>query len=310
MNSLIILFLFLCYIFIIEANSNPLRILIIGDSLDRYMIHDWCVGTKGKFCRAYDDDDIHTNLNCYTNGTRLISLKDTFRSFTRSAAWSISICEHEIENVIVGFIFNTQGVASNSPWYIPSRSHVDIQGYDERKPKTIKDAMNHFLFPAFPNLIQAMSGPPHALSLNSCLWDIARLLYYAGEPTCQSNTLRADWIHSWTKNVSEWIDVLQEKLPSAEWIGWRDSPIYPNQNPPCRNPMMEDMQKSMNVLASSKHFHLESWLAKNPNTFVHMRDGIHPGIDPNIDHLQNLVHTIKHHFKDKRNAKTRRTIRP
>jgi hypothetical protein len=79
------------------------RILLIGDSVDRYSIEDWC--------NAYKYNIIKGGDKTITNGTYPNTVFNYFGNYhERNRAWEVRICENHSKQVIIGFIFNKIGV--------------------------------------------------------------------------------------------------------------------------------------------------------------------------------------------------------
>lgn len=83
--------------------SKITRILLIGDSVDRYSIEDWCNSYKYNIIKGGD--------KILTNGTFPNTVFDYFGNYhERNRAWEIRICENHSKQVIIGFLFNKIGV--------------------------------------------------------------------------------------------------------------------------------------------------------------------------------------------------------
>jgi hypothetical protein len=138
-----LLFLFLCIDHLLPADGsegNMLRILSIGDSLDRFLLQDWCEGTKppGELCliHQHNDTDSPIPTNCSTSLSYPASLYSHFEGFPRVQPWDVAICENFHQNVALGFLFNTQAVSPYPPWHMNKISEIGIDDYDVRRPKT------------------------------------------------------------------------------------------------------------------------------------------------------------------------------
>jgi hypothetical protein len=139
-----------------------------------------------------------------------------------------------------------------------------------------------------------MGGRPHAISLNSCLWDIVRSV---NGHICPNLTLRQDWSASWARNASELVDVIREHFPEVKWMGWRKSPKIMQANPPCRLQMIKDVNVAARQVVRSKKLHWEPWLAEHPLVNIQMRDGLHPGPPANLYHMNHLIKKIKQELR-------------
>jgi hypothetical protein len=275
--------------------SSSLRVLFIGDSIDRYLLHDWCHATNGHDCQSVDEaGPAMKPFYCTTNASHPTPLYNLFHNSKKAFSWEISVCDNLKQNITLGILFNKQGVSPYPPWFHPQKSHLESEDYAIHRPdKTVRDLFHHFLQPALPGLFTALGGPPQAISINSCFWDIARMLHYGGTPICESTVQRHEWIQSWTANVSTYIDTIQEAIPSAKWTGWRMSHNITYRDPPCRWLMIKEMNEAVQRLIVSKKMHWEPWLAEHPLVNVEMRDATHPGIPANLAHMNALLSQIQ-----------------
>jgi hypothetical protein len=283
----------------VEESSGFLRILSIGDSIDRYLLHDWCEETGGKYCRSYDENGwIWKPTNCTSHGSHPTPVFDLFKHTMRVYSWEIAICDNLAMNISLGFLFNMQGVSPYPPWFNQQKSHFGIESYKLPDPnKSARDAFNNFQLPAIPHLIKALGGPPAAISINSYLWDSGRMLANGGFNTCNSTSARHEWVHSWVRNASDLVDAIHEAVPSARWLGWRMAHNITDPEPACRLSMIEEMNAAAHHMVTSKKMHWEPWLARHSLVNVDMRDHIHPGPTPNVAHVTSLIRAVKRDLK-------------
>jgi hypothetical protein len=283
----------------VSLASSWLRILTVGDSIDRNLLEDWCTLTGGDHCpagvqRKGTNSRIFRPTNCTTMRTHPTPLSELFKTAPLSS-WEISICDHRAENVTVGFLFNKRGVSPLPPWH-DSHHLFGMGSYNASDPtKNVSDLFDHFLQPALPPLFAALGGPPHAISMNSFFWDLSRLLGpLDGLKICKSMTERQQWIGSWAKNASDLIDAFHAAVPTVRWMGWRMSHNVTYTVPLCRHEMITEMNNAvLQVIDSKPKMHWEPWLARDPWVNIRMRDSIHPGQGPNIAHMKTLISTIK-----------------
>lgn len=103
MFVILVLVILLCYVY-----SDPLRILLIGDSVDRYAVSDWCTNKTGHYCVSSFEEKSHNDEFCQTINNK--SFESMFSAFGRIESWELSTCFHQSRLVIVTSIFNNYGV--------------------------------------------------------------------------------------------------------------------------------------------------------------------------------------------------------
>jgi len=84
-------------------HSSTLRLLLIGDSVDRNAVQDWCVSNDATLCHVHGECDVDNIFE----GNR------TFHSFfsqSVSSKGAVQVCYSHNLNIIVSFLFNTNGV--------------------------------------------------------------------------------------------------------------------------------------------------------------------------------------------------------
>jgi hypothetical protein len=279
---------------LVECRVDSLRILSLGDSIDRNLLLDWCDWKKGRLCQAVAGKaGVFRPTSCASDRSHPIPLYDLFPRKILLSSWEISICDDHDSNVTLGLLFNKQGVSPYPPWHHPK--FLEMEDYDLSQPKTVKHLFNYFLRPALPGLLQALGGPPHAISINSCLWDLAHVFDFNGSTICSSPLRQQNLIHSWAKNITLLID----SFPSTRWMGWRMSHNI-SRPPPCRLAMIQQMNSAARQIIVSKKMHWEPWLADHRLVNVEMRDETHPGPAPNIAHMSTLIDTIRRDLERRR----------
>jgi hypothetical protein len=108
-------------------NARHINILLIGDSVDRYLVTDYCRQHNASMCATTKEyAGKYNTTNCTSRGSYPISLSDLFKFSKRIFPWSIVMCDDYKHHVSIGFLFNTQGVSPQPPWFWPQKSNLDI----------------------------------------------------------------------------------------------------------------------------------------------------------------------------------------
>ena len=278
-----------------------LRVLFIGDSIDRYALEDWCEG-RGHHCKALNQMGLYSwkPTSCSTKALGPdTTLNSLFNHTKRINSWSIAVCDDITHNITLGFLFNMQGVSPYRPWFDPAKSCQGMLGYPPlNKAVTVNDTFTFAQGPAIAPLIKAMGGPPHAVTLNSIFWDISRLVTTEsgvneeGVRICETPHLRSEWVKDWARNASELVDVTFNLLGNIPWKGWRAANPISNPIPPCRQDMVLEMNAAARAIAARKHLHYLDYF-NLPNVSVGMRDAHHPNREVSVAYVKKLLMRIR-----------------
>src|SRR5687767_7475922 len=99
--------LLICFILVfvecsLKTAPKYLRLLIIGDSVDRLLVNDWC--------SAYNAN-IHLETSPHPTNHSSHTVHKVFEPFNkRLRSWEIRICENYHSNIYVSMIANKHGV--------------------------------------------------------------------------------------------------------------------------------------------------------------------------------------------------------
>ena len=192
-----------------------------------------------------------------------------------------------------------QGVSPYPPWFDEAKSSLGLTGYPpDGQHVTIRETFRHAQLPAIAPLQYAMGGVPDAITINSALWDIARLVTgrigrTGGIDLCNTTTTRAEWVASWAQNVSMLLDTIGEIVPQTTWLGWRSANPTPALAPSCRVDMVVDMNRAAKkVCAGKQGVHFVDYY-HTPHIVENMRDNVHPNAKVNGVYMNDLIAMIK-----------------
>ena len=203
---IILLFLLNCY-FIIS-----LRVMVIGDSVDRYMVSDWCLENGGIL---YTDK----TMNTFPALNQLMSpLSRRFKS------WEFRTCISLSRGINISYVFNRIGVRTQEPFYMPLTT---VAGLNEKEKSLLKNSNSQeksimiTIGPALKALSdpKILGGEVEAVFLHSGFWDLSKRVDVKG----QDNGVVAmgDWIDSWYNNATILMSLIQKRYPKANFFGWR-----------------------------------------------------------------------------------------
>eukprot|EP00602_Paraphysomonas_sp_CaronLab_P011119 CAMPEP_0185039284 /NCGR_PEP_ID=MMETSP1103-20130426/35982_1 /TAXON_ID=36769 /ORGANISM="Paraphysomonas bandaiensis, Strain Caron Lab Isolate" /LENGTH=154 /DNA_ID=CAMNT_0027578105 /DNA_START=327 /DNA_END=788 /DNA_ORIENTATION=+ len=149
-----------------------------------------------------------------------------------------------------------QGASPNGPWYDPRKSQLGLEKYAKGSMNSMAETFRIAQGPAITPLVSAMGGSPDAVIVNTCFWDIGRLVTgpmgrHGGVETCSSPILRTQWVKSWANNASELVDAIREYFPRT-WMAWRSANDILTPDPPCRQEMILEMNSAARNISSRK----------------------------------------------------------
>lgn len=189
--------------------SNYIKLLVIGDSADRIMVEEWCSHHKGNLFKEIDA--------VVTNDTSIDILKpilDPYRSRFRS--WEMRVCELWQRKVYVSMISNKFGVRSHPPWHMPIRTMSGMEKELIDSNFSLIELFNFALAPGLKILETAMGGAPHGVLVNSAFWDLS----HPDPMHTRTPQNKAEWIQSWSTNVTSFLGIIKQQFPSTKWFGW------------------------------------------------------------------------------------------
>lgn len=290
-----------------HASSHPqhLNILLIGDSVDRYLVTDYCrVQHVSNLCSTISEYSGKYHVtNCTSRGSGSVALSSLFQFSKRIFPWSVVMCDDFDQDISIGFLFNTQGVSPQPPWFWPAKSTTGLEEYlvnmmsNNSNSFSVRQTFTAAQGPAIAPLLQGFGGQVDALLINSCFWDIGRLVTgelgrRGGQEICSNPLQRADYVASWSRNASHLLNAIDEYFPHVRWRGWRTSNYISNAVPSCRNNLVTEMNQASYHLAKKMHL---SWLDffSFPSVADDMRDSHHPNRNITAAFMHQVIKRIR-----------------
>jgi hypothetical protein len=282
----------------VRNHKQHLNVLLVGDSVDRFLVTDYCRAQNANLCATIEEfgGKYHTT-NCTSEGSYPVPLSSLFQFSKRIFPWSVVICDDTDHNVSIGFLFNTQGVSPQPPWFWPAKSTVGLEDniYDTFGVGETFDVAQG---PAVAQLLRGLGGEVDAFIINSVFWDIGRLVTgklgrQGGTNICSNPAERAEFVSSWARNASHLIHTISRHFPHAAWKGWRTANHITNAVPPCRNNLVVEMNRASYHVAKRMHL---SWLDffSFPGVGHEMRDSHHPNANVSAAFMRKVIDRIRH----------------
>lgn len=192
------------------SSFSNIRIVLIGDSVERCAVEDWCRKYNGTLMNDY------ASLDFIDSSMTLDKLLKPYNQ--RRKAWEIRLCDASLsKNIIMATVCNKFGVKPQPPWHRPlmtsaSLTIANFTGFQ------VSDIFRVGIKPALDILTKAMGGPSHGIMLNSAFWDLSH-----PDPENRRRLNRADWLQSWAKNLTSLMSVVKNHYRNADtsYFAWR-----------------------------------------------------------------------------------------
>jgi hypothetical protein len=205
----------------------PFRLLLVGDSVDRYAIWDWCESIGGRLLK---DDTIfpyfvplhrsrfppkkakprNSSPTCQPTPTisQYQDIIDKHKDFhSRRYSLEPTLCDaRSIRGIVVGLVANKMGTKMNPPWHMPVNIVAGPQSTNFENMRSLNATFQAILTPGFNVVEELMGGPPHAILVNSLFWDLAH-------PDLSGNREGNPslWIDTWLENVQLLMSIIKSR---------------------------------------------------------------------------------------------------
>ena len=217
-----------------------ITLLIIGDSVDRFSVEEWCDYARGSFCPCYEDwESAHIQLRRkqYPHCNR-IDMKNSTDAMNFTKMYTVASCTgaHVYDaQVTLIFFFNRLGLRgtiscrkdSNSLIYHNNQTVNKILISSENNFTSFENA---YLISALQFLEEVFNTTYSGILYQSNLWDMSYVrecnstLYekMLGNTQVAQNA-RVEWVSKWAINYDIVIKMLKERFPRVDWFGIRTS---------------------------------------------------------------------------------------
>lgn len=288
------LFIFVSCVFLSVSFPKPLTLLIIGDSVDRYMVEDWCKHRS----RGY----LHTER---TKQPLLFYAKTSLHEVLkpqgmRRKSWEVRICEHVAPNgsMSVVFIANKFGVKPQPPWHSPIATMSGFEAELTGKNYSQSELFRIALMPGVEALRRAVSadGSFHGILLSSSFWDLSH-----PDPTGRRLNNGTNWVAEWASNVSTLMRTVRGALPGAQWYGWHTMNMFHVvQTAPA---VQKSIEAGQAVQRPNRFVMKPRWNTKHARNLLVQMNAVSQSIcrENNydwIDYHTNITNKNRHHLRD------------
>ncbi len=248
-----------------DSDSSYLRLLVIGDSVDRYMVDNWCKAVDG---------NLHTEISwSTTNHSNSATIHEIFHPYkSRHRSWEIRVCEDWRRKVYVSTIANKFGVKPFPPWHMPIRTMSGLETILTSQNLSLSELFALALAPALIPVNLSTGGEPHGVMLNTAFWDLS----HPDPHQVRTRQNKENWLQSWSRNLTEFMHIVKTALPRTTYFGHHTGNDFPTVNYHWNTPFALELLHAMNNrsarVAAESGF---DWVdfARYP---IKMRDHLHP----------------------------------
>lgn len=216
-----------------RSGLSKASIVIIGDSVDLYVVLDWCrAAQRRSLCtlrsiESKRDVRYHRTLrdDCRTFDAKIASSLLSMEAITMMGP---TVCHDPDMDIEIIMVWNLLGVNAAGP-YPPLATDL----YAAALPPveswlSAYVAIHRYLAPAIELVSQLLNQPVRAVIFQSLFWDLYRM---ASNEVARFNAIRAspvarhNWGNEWLQNASALMNVVVDlTLPwGPKWVGWRTS---------------------------------------------------------------------------------------
>lgn len=203
-------------------------LLVIGDSVDRYMIDDWCDSQRSNNISVSHEvfgQEPDGNFGRWSQNGRI---SEDFQNLLESSgvagwkAWQSRICIVPELGVATAFVHNFKGVDTQGPWW-HERKYKEL--YNMSCTETLIPAechnMQRFLGLATGAITEYLQVKPEVTMINSNRWDVARMneIQHVPKESFTNGEAQAEWKH----NATKFIQTIKEIVPGSQII-WHTTP--------------------------------------------------------------------------------------
>lgn len=155
----------------------------------------------------------------------------------------------------------------------------------------MKDTFPALYGPIMYKMFSSMGGSPHAITIQSHLWDVSLKFHRRlNGAMCDNPLKRKPFVTSWAKNATDYIQIVREMIGPKPFLVWRTGNRRPTGgNEMCKNHIMDEMNaESLQFTKQLQVHRVEYSQVLNPPC----RDTIHPKAEITLNYMNRLLKDI------------------
>jgi hypothetical protein len=161
----------------------------------------------------------------------------------------------------------------------------------------MKDTFPALYGPVMMKMFEALGGPPHAVTMQSHLWDVTLMFHRSLHASvCNSPPRRKPFVESWAKNATDYVQIVREMIGPSPYLLWRTGNRRPTPSSErCKNHIMDEMNTaSIQFTKELNVTRIDYTTVLNPPC----RDTIHPNVAMTLNYMERLLQNIAEHVSE------------
>lgn len=245
-------------------------LLVLGDSVDRYMVKDWCKHKLGHILTERSHERSNASLNTDT-------VHELLKPYgMRRKSWDVWICEDFKDKKLVTTLSNKFGVKPTPPWHQPIATMGGLDHTVLFRNTNYSFLFDYGLAPAFSPLIEATTGTdPTGIMINSAFWDLSH-------PDPENFRESSEWVDSWATNTSLLMQLVKKSFPKTRWFAWHTANRFHTSSKHWNTVhalhLLEEVNKRSEAISAANGY---DWIdlegkIMGRNFHKYLRDALHP----------------------------------
>ena len=299
--------------------AETVNVLLIGDSVDRFAVADYCMHRSGVLCSPLDNSKLES-FNLATDECDVISEFNTNLALATlfegndSLRNTAVVCFLPQERTVIGFIFNRYGVNPCIMCHQDSDDILGLQNYRDCHAQSMKHFLNVSLVPTMMRFKKLMKSNIVGLFLHSTLWDLSFDFKCNRKSFNESDSFF--FIHQWRQKLPTFIEEMCESVRrlelssnihfsrnrrlngSSTLFGLRSANVPMNfrssknkKEDSLKIQWIHDMNKAGEKYAVKNHLIFVDY---NQFDRVHIcRDGVHPNHDTSALLMETMLYLVQ-----------------
>jgi len=219
----------------VQKQNDLKLLLVIGDSVDRYMVDDWCDHHRANDTYGFVQEVFGQKPDArFGRWSEWGRVSEDFQNLLKSSgvagwqAWQSRICIVSDLGVAAAFVHNFKGVDTQGPWWQePEYKELYNMSCTETSPPADCHDTQRWLRPAVGAITEYLKVKPEVTIIHSNRWDVVRMheIQHVPQESFANGVIQAEW----KQNATKYIEAIKEIVPGSKVI-WRTTAVRSEKN--------------------------------------------------------------------------------